>query len=201
MNKTRFAYDTEFIEDGRTIDLISIGIIREDGQEYYAVNSEMPFSRIREHRWLMENVFPFLLMKSTVAPDGEQLLLLPDLPHPSVKPKKIIAKEVYEFLTSGEHDPEIWAYYGSYDHVVFAQLWGVMAQLPNPMPMRTRDVADLLDEYDAWDGRPLQDSATAHNALADARNVMEILQYIRRVAQPQWILGEAMKLQDRGLLT
>ncbi len=28
---TRYAYDTEFLEDGRTIALISIGIVCEDG--------------------------------------------------------------------------------------------------------------------------------------------------------------------------
>ena len=27
----KFFYDTEFIEDGHTIDLVSIGIVREDG--------------------------------------------------------------------------------------------------------------------------------------------------------------------------
>ena len=34
----RYFYDTEFLEDGETIDLISIGIVAEDGREYYAVN-------------------------------------------------------------------------------------------------------------------------------------------------------------------
>jgi hypothetical protein len=28
----KYYYDTEFIEDGRTIDLISIGIVAEDGR-------------------------------------------------------------------------------------------------------------------------------------------------------------------------
>jgi hypothetical protein len=45
-DKTRYAFDTEFIEDGRTIDLISIGIVCEDGREYYAVNSDAPWDRV-----------------------------------------------------------------------------------------------------------------------------------------------------------
>jgi len=36
----RYWYDTEFIEDGSTIDLISIGIVAEDGREYYAISTE-----------------------------------------------------------------------------------------------------------------------------------------------------------------
>lgn len=34
-------YDTEFIENGTTIELLSIGMVRENGQEYYGiVNNE-----------------------------------------------------------------------------------------------------------------------------------------------------------------
>ena len=36
----RYFYDTEFIDDGRTIELISIGVAAEDGREYYAVSTE-----------------------------------------------------------------------------------------------------------------------------------------------------------------
>lgn len=35
----RYFYDTEFIDDGRTIELISIGMVSEDGREYYAVST------------------------------------------------------------------------------------------------------------------------------------------------------------------
>lgn len=34
----RYFYDTEFIEDGHTIDLISIGVVAEDGRSYYAIS-------------------------------------------------------------------------------------------------------------------------------------------------------------------
>ena len=36
----RFFYDTEFIEDGTTIDLVSIGVVDETGREFYAVSSQ-----------------------------------------------------------------------------------------------------------------------------------------------------------------
>ena len=36
----RIWFDTEFIEDGRTIDLLSIGMVRDDGLEYYAEPQE-----------------------------------------------------------------------------------------------------------------------------------------------------------------
>ena len=36
--RTRYFIDTEFMEDGHTIELISIGICCEDGREFYAVS-------------------------------------------------------------------------------------------------------------------------------------------------------------------
>src|SRR3954452_23658432 len=36
----RYFYDTEFIEDGTTIDLVSIGVVDETGREFYAVSTE-----------------------------------------------------------------------------------------------------------------------------------------------------------------
>jgi len=50
----KYFFDTEFIEDGRTIDLISIGIVSEDGRDYYAINGECDFSKAND--WVVDNV-------------------------------------------------------------------------------------------------------------------------------------------------
>lgn len=39
----KYFLDTEFIEDGVTIDLISIGIVSDDGREFYACNRDAHF--------------------------------------------------------------------------------------------------------------------------------------------------------------
>jgi hypothetical protein len=50
-------YDTEFLDDGRLVRLISIGMIREDGKTYYAVNSDlMLMTTAAQHPWLKEHV-------------------------------------------------------------------------------------------------------------------------------------------------
>ena len=49
---SRLEADLEFLEDGRTIELISIGMVADDGREYYAVNRDMPVRKIRKHQWL-----------------------------------------------------------------------------------------------------------------------------------------------------
>jgi len=50
----RYFYDTEFIEDGKTIELVSIGIVGENGSEYYAVSTD--FDPSKANSWVKENV-------------------------------------------------------------------------------------------------------------------------------------------------
>src|SRR5882762_5629922 len=64
-------YDTEFLEDGKTIELISIGMVREDGEEYYAVVDvgAITWLRITQHDWLMRNVIPSLPLQNRTSLD------------------------------------------------------------------------------------------------------------------------------------
>lgn len=197
-NRLKYAYDCEFLEDGRTIELISIGLVCEDGREYYAVNSDMPVDRIKAHPWLMDNVWPSLPLrgeKSGLVSVGggrhEVKLTEPGVLDTSsvlVKPKWVIANEVREFLVggltpAGERDgkpfyfdtdlPELWADWGAYDHVVLCQLWGAMIKLPKGLPMFTRDIEQELDHHPGFE-KPVQ-AEGLHNALQDARHNMVVL--------------------------
>lgn len=176
-----YAYDTEFLEDGKTIDLISIGIVCEDGREYYAVNRDAPWKRIRKHDWLMANVVP-----SLPQPHGDWINQMPkswpiDFQSPLVKTRQRIAREVRDFLLGGQSLPELWADYCAYDHVVLAQLYGPMVNLPEGLPMFTHD----LQQEVARTGVTLPPQKDGvHNALADARHVMECLRHLG-VAEPR----------------
>lgn len=177
---TAIDYDLEFLEDGRTIELISIGMVADDGREYYAVNRDMPVRKIRKHKWLMENVVPHLPKAH-----GDRRLTMPkrwlfDYADPRVKRKEQIADEVMDFIRAAGPDVELWANYGAYDHVCLAQLWGRMIDLPEGVPMFTRDIqqerARLGIPHDAL---PQQDSAE-HNALADARHNQAVRRWLRQ---------------------
>lgn len=167
---TRYFYDTEFLEDGRSIDLISIGIVCEDdGREYYAVNRNAPWRRIQRHQWLMDNVVPGLPHGS-----GDRQFYMPkrwvvDFVDPLVRPKRVIADQVRDFLLAdGGDSRELWAWYAAYDHVALCQLWGAMIDLPDGIPMYT---GDLKQECDRLGNPPLPEQpAGEHNALADARH-------------------------------
>ena len=54
----KYWMDTEFIERPYTIDLISIGLVAEDGREFYAESSEVDWTKASH--WTLETVRPQL---------------------------------------------------------------------------------------------------------------------------------------------
>ena len=151
----RYFYDCEFIEDGRTIDLVSIGVVDEHGREFYAISTE--FDGTRATPWVRRNV----------------LDRLPSPGDSAWKSRERIREELYEFLVepirgrAGEQI-DLWAWFAAYDHVVLAQLWGAMPALPRAVPRFTKDLRQLWDDK----GRPPLPNAEAerHDALVDARH-------------------------------
>lgn len=183
-------YDTEFLEDGRTIEPISIGMVREDGETLYVINDEMLrpeagvspapgslYARVARHEWLMANVVPHLPLRAvgertkTHGPVGSTLdgagFFYLDPEHPAVLPKRLIRAQVREFVL-GVDQPELWSWYGSYDHLVLCQLFGKMIDLPAGFPMVTHDMMTLAALAGGRaDDEPKQ-KGSVHNALADA---------------------------------
>jgi hypothetical protein len=166
----KYWLDTEFIEDGKTIDLISIGIVSADGREYYAISTD--FDKTKANDWVKKNVIAQLEPRN----QGGATFW---------KPRSQIKEEVLYFIkqpwvdhlqSSGYYQLhqmslpekiEFWGYYADYDWVVFCQLFGTMMDLPKGFPMYCRDIKQLCDEL----GSPKlqQQGKGEHNALADAR--------------------------------
>ncbi|HEY0573619.1 MAG TPA: polyadenylate-specific 3'-exoribonuclease AS [Pseudonocardia sp.] len=146
----RFFYDCEFIEDGKTIELISIGVVDTEGREFYAVSTE--FDDRRAGPWVRANV-------------------LPKLPSPgdrAWRSRARIKEDLLDFLTAPGEEIELWAWIAAYDHVVLCQLWGAMPALPRPLPRFTRELRQRWEDA----GRPPLPAPPqdAHDALADARH-------------------------------
>ena len=170
-------YDTEFLENGSTISLISIGMVAEDGREYYAVHSGMPVWRMRKSAWLMEYVVPGLPMGDPApgAPRARDALDLLDYGHPSMKFSDAIARDVKEFIRATP-DVELWAWYAAYDHVALCQLFGRMIDLPEGVPMWTNDLRQEVHRL-GNPRMPKQESGW-HNALDDARHNLKMYRHL-----------------------
>lgn len=161
----RYFYDCEFVEDGRLIDLVSIGVVDEHGREFYAVSTEFDGSKALP--WVRRNV-------------------LEKLPSPADKAWRSRARirdDLYQFLIeplrSGAADSiDLWAWYAAYDHVVLAQLWGAMPALPREIPRFTKDLRQRWDDV----GRPQlpPPGRDRHDALADARHNLASWQVMER---------------------
>jgi len=141
----KFFIDTEFIESGPSFPLIllSIGIVADDGREFYVANADAPLELAND--WVKTNVIPHL---------GKPQISIKDLP-----------AKVRAFI--GDCKPQFWGYYADYDWVVFCQLFGTMMDLPKGWPMYCRDIKQFCDSL----GNPKlpAQSSTEHNALNDAR--------------------------------
>jgi hypothetical protein len=191
----RYFLDTEFVEDGVTIDLISIGIIAEDGREFYYINEE--FDPTKASQWVVDNV----LSKLPKGPLGLNMerkakfynwfnrknkcwvpptlkAIYPYCSHQQQQDamlwvtKKEIANRIKDFI-GDDKQPEFWAAWASYDWVVFCQLFGTMMDLPEGYPYYCNDIIQWLNQL----GLPREylppSPSDEHNALADARWVRD----------------------------
>lgn len=181
---SKYFIDCEFIErfhkpflgkSRHVIDLISIGIVAEDGREYYAISNEFNYNDASD--WVKENVLAKL--------EGRHCTPVGWLSDSGIwKSNKQIAKEIFEFVNPdlGFHvsgysnselregfklnahfkkhnvtstddneyyvaQPEFYGCYADYDWVLFCSLFGTMMQLPKGFPMYMIDLKQTLDEH------------------------------------------------------
>ncbi len=143
----KYWLDTEFIEAHGSIDIISLGVIAEDGREFYVESSEVNWDRASQ--WVLDNVKPYL--------QGVGLT------------RSSMGQKLIEFVA--EDEPEFWAYYADYDWVAVCSLFGTMMGLPKNFPMFCLDLKQSL--YTVGNPKlPSQDpdlDGPEHHALSDAR--------------------------------
>lgn len=162
-NVARYFLDTEFMEDGRTIELLSIAVVADDGREYYAADRDADQSRAND--WVRAHVLPRL------PPSGSD----------AWKSRAQIRDELARFFATGEL-PEIWASYASYDWVALCQLFGRMVDLPVFMPKYCMDLKQLA-VLTGNASRPPKNKHE-HDALHDARWSRDLFNLLRGRRSP-----------------
>jgi hypothetical protein len=140
----KYFFDTEFIEDGRLVHLVSIGMVSDDGRELYLESAEAPLERAND--FVKEHVLPYL-----EPVEGRVTNLA-------------IQRAITEFVTCDE--PRFVAWYNAYDWFLMCQLFGGMGNLPSWWPKYCYDLQQL---YDHKGGEFPPMPANAHHALADAQ--------------------------------
>jgi len=139
----RYAIDCEFIDTPSCSALISLAIVREDGASRY-FEFDYPESELTP--WLRENVVPHLCGPRVAFKDAAESLAF--------------------FIDEDDGKPEIWGYFGAYDWYWLCRLFGGLMAMPDTFPHRYRELAE--QKY----RKPVAAGAQ-HNALADARGIMQ----------------------------
>ena len=149
----KYWIDTEFIAKPFTIDLVSIGLVAEDGREFYAESSEVDWSKASP--WMLENVRPQL--------EGKGMSL------------EEISYALRVFTDHDEH-PVFWGYFPAYDWVAFVGLFGGLEVLPFHYPQLCLDIKQWAIEL--GDPELPHQKENRHHALADARWTREAWMFL-----------------------
>lgn len=180
----KYWFDTEFIEDGETIDLLSIGIVCEDGRELYLCNRDANLNKTTE--WMIWNVYPHL----GVAYNGELWYWNENVKKDSTlrwNPESVVVSHseirdrVKKFMPIYPK-PEIWAYYADYDWVAFCQLFGRMVDLPDGFPGWCHDLKQL-QEWIGVDIKLPEKKGRQHHSLDDAKWTREAYLWLKSYAK------------------
>lgn len=192
---TRYYIDSEFIDDGRTIDLVSIGLVAEDGREYYAQSVE--FDDSKANLWIREHVLYNLDLGCTaftidsrhdVADMRDNHLLMNGVQrHRKLYPtcpwrrRSEIAQDLVAFCDPEKYgEPEFIGWCAGFDFVVLCQLFGTMMDLPAGWSHYICDLQQILDDRGISDNDLPEQEEGLHNALADAKHLKKLWGYIVR---------------------
>lgn len=203
----KYFLDTEFIEGfhkplfGKSrhyIDLISIGIYREDGKSLHLISSE--YNHKDADDWVRDNVIT-PLYKETVIGFAKNNWGANNfhkgygISNAQIRDKIALFMGCYRDSLFWRAPPniEVYGYYSDYDWVLFCSLFGRMIDLPRGLPMYCIDLKQKLDEaaakvpvgYDKELGlvsikqsplfpKPIDE----HNALADAKWNHELYNFL-----------------------
>lgn len=166
----KYFFDTEFIEHATGIQLVSIGIVCEDGRTFYAESCS--FDERLADDWVKKNVLNKLRLqfwtKDTIAWDEKARRTTEVFGSESFIKNSILG---WINAVSDDKNPEFYAYYASYDWVVFARIFGRLIEKPEHFPMWVIDLKQMMWERGLtkeWKQENLPDPEGEHDALVDA---------------------------------
>ena len=159
----KYFIDTEFNEDGKTIELISIAVVAEDGREFYVVSDEFDANGCQE--WVKTNVLP----------------KLPPMEPGPWDSRLGIKQRLMEFI-GDDASPEFWGYFADYDWVVLCQLFGRMIDLPKHFPMFCMDLKQWVKQRGVKIKEAVPQPPGMHDALVDARWVRDAVNWMTNTA-------------------
>lgn len=161
----KYFYDIQFDQTkSDKIELISIGIVDQQGNQLYLINKDYDWSTAS--KWLKLNVYPYIKDASDYIKVDIQT----------------IKSKIIKFLKPGpSKDIKLYGYYSAYDHVCLCKLFGTMNQLPQYIPQYTIDLKQSMDYFnETIQSLNVINSIQQHNALSDAKFNLELYRALKK---------------------
>lgn len=158
-------FDTEFTGLHQNTTLISIGLIAETGERFYAELTDYDSDQV--NGWISENVISKLDL------DGSYPF---DITHLLIKGDKNVVKSELERWFSQFENVEMWSDCLSYDWVLFSQLWGHTFKIPSNVYYIPFDICTLFKikgidpdvSRETFASLDVEGEQRKHNAMWDA---------------------------------
>lgn len=161
----KYFIDTEFNQEGPDVELITLGIVREDEQKFYAFNTDINLTLLDD--WLQKNVVANLRLDEAF--------------HGTPKD---IKEKLFEWLQEDKTPWEFWGYYADYDWFLLTRLWGSFLKLPDKLPYLCYDVRQYM-KHVGMNDMPSH-KGTLHNALDDAEWTRRGFEKVRAATRDLW---------------
>lgn len=170
MSKTKIFFDTEFTGLHQYTTLISIGLIAETGQTFYAELTDYDKTQIDD--WLQKNVISKLLFNEPIHEQWTNR----NLSNLECCGSKDFVRTELRLWLSQFVKVEMWSDCLSYDWVLFNQLFGHAFNIPSNVYYIPFDICTLFKtkgidpdiNRESFAGIQSDEDARKHNALWDA---------------------------------
>lgn len=161
-----FFLNTEYVDQDRRLELISLGVASEDGREFYGISREFD---------------------PTGANDFVATVVLPQLEpagHPAWMSRRQLKEELLGFV--GNSAPRFWSYGSApWDWLALAQLFPLEERVPDGWRYSAYDVSCLIElaGLSLDDPRLPRPTANRHHAVADARWARDVHRSVEELEQ------------------
>lgn len=156
--------DTEFHEYGNQIDLISIGILKANGETLYLVNKDFNIGKAWKNDWLRKNVLRIIFDEALQGMDYDFTLQNFKL---LIEGGAHSLSDIKEAVANFLHEPNIklHGWYSAYDFVILCFLFGGLMKLPKNFPRYMIDLKPIVGNQEI----PHFKNTKKHHALEDAK--------------------------------
>lgn len=179
----KYFLDTEFNQTVDPVELISLGIVAEDGREFYGTAAG--FREEACDDWLKTNVLPAL----DILPPNFRFDPM-DSSKSRYCPKATLSvmRTYLENFIGIDRDIEFWGYYADYDWYLFTRFWGFM-NMPKHFPKLCFDIKQYQHQLEGIKGKITLPKAfkPEHHALVDARWNKHAYEFLQKIEFPSEI--------------